>query len=218
MWCNHAIETNYGIRITWPSDYIVMDRSSCRFTGYSTRYYCQIFANTNILEVRQFTTTTIAAKDLITFSIDSVISPGTISDATKAIKIDTIDSYGNPVDTGSYTFDQRYFTPGNITTFTVKAQSSAVGLAPVKYDFNIVPNGEVPRYGYIELKLPVEVSIPNEKDFENSCGEHLYALTNSVISCVVRDGGRTLQIKDGFLYKATTNLTDSDGLYYPPDI
>ena len=40
MWCNHAIETDYGIRITWPSDYIVMDRSSCSFTGYSSRYYC----------------------------------------------------------------------------------------------------------------------------------------------------------------------------------
>ena len=40
MWCNHAIETDYGIRIVWPSDYIVMDRSSCAFTGYSSRYYC----------------------------------------------------------------------------------------------------------------------------------------------------------------------------------
>ena len=217
MWCNHAIETDYGIRITWPSDYIVMDRSSCSFTGYSSRYYCQIFASDNILEVRQFTDATIDAQTLITFTIDSVISPGTY-DQTQAIDIITIDEYSAEVDAGSYTFDQGYFTEGNITTFTVKPQSSSVGAYPVKYDFNIQPNGEVPRYGYMEITLPAEVDIVNERDFEDSCGEDLFAFTNSVISCVVTNGSRTIQIKDGFLYAASTNLTDTDGLYYAPDI
>lgn len=104
MWCNHAIETDYGIRITWPSDYIIMDRSSCSFTGYSSRYYCQIFADQNILEVRQFTESTIDAQTLITFAIDSVINPGTFDD-TQAITISTIDEYNDVIDTGTYTFD-----------------------------------------------------------------------------------------------------------------
>ena len=76
----------------------------------------------------------------------------------------------------------------------------------------------MPRYAYLEIQLPDEVDIINERDFEDSCGENLFAFTNSVISCVVTNGARTIQIKDGFLYAASTNLTDSDGLYYPPDI
>ena len=217
MWCNHAIETDYGIRIVWPSDYIVMDRSSCAFTGYSSRYYCQIFASDNMLEVREFTDATIDAQTLITFTIDSVINPGTF-DATGEITIYTIDEYSSAVDTGYYTFDQGYFTHGNITTFTVRPQDSSVGQYPVKYDFNIVPNGEVPRRGYLEINLPDEVDIINDRDFEDSCGEDLYAFTNTVISCVVTNNARTIQIKDGFLSVASTNLTDDDGLYYPPDI
>lgn len=76
----------------------------------------------------------------------------------------------------------------------------------------------MPRYGYFEINLPDSVDIIDENDFENSCGEDLFAFTNTVISCVVTNGGRTIQIKDGFLYQASTNLTDSDGLYYTPDI
>lgn len=130
----------------------------------------------------------------------------------------TIDENEGEVDEGSFTIDPGYFTHGNITTFTVKPQSSSVGAYPVKYDFNVVPCGEVPRYGYFEINLPDSVDIIDENDFENSCGEDLYAFTNTVISCVVTNGGRTIQIKDGFLYQASTNLTDSDGLYYTPDI
>ena len=76
----------------------------------------------------------------------------------------------------------------------------------------------MPRYGYLEIQLPEEVTIVNERDFEDDCGENLYAFTNTVISCVVTNNKRTIQIKDGFLYAASTNFTDSDGLYYPPDI
>ena len=76
----------------------------------------------------------------------------------------------------------------------------------------------MPRYAYLEIQLPEEVQIVDDNDFENSCGEDLFAFTNTVISCVVTNGQRTIQIKDGFLYAASTNLTDSDGLYYPPDI
>ena len=146
-----------------------------------------------------------------------MINPGTFDD-TQAITISTIDEYNDEIDTGTYTFDQGYFTEGTITTFTVKPQSSSVGDYPVKYDFNVQPNGEVPRYGYLEINLPDGVTIVNERDFEDSCGENLYAFTNTVISCVVTNGSRTIQIKDGFLYAASTNLTDTDGLYYAPDI
>lgn len=60
----------------------------------------------------------IPAQDIIIFTIDSIINPGTY-DATGAIVISTTDEYGAEVDIGDYTFDAGYFTAGNITTFTV---------------------------------------------------------------------------------------------------
>lgn len=80
------------------------------------------------------------------------------------------------------------------------------------------PNGEIPRYGYLQIDLPDEVTITNDRYFEDSCGENIEAFTNTVISCVVMNNLRTIQIKDGFLYEASTNFTDSDGLYFPPDL
>ena len=97
-------------------------------------------------------------------------------------------------------------------------ESTAVGNYPVKYSFNVVPNGDVTRYGYLQLDLPDQVTIVNDRDFEDSCGEDILHFTNTAISCVVTNGGRSIQIKDGFLYAASTNLTDTDGLYYPPDL
>ena len=70
MWCNHSVLTDYGIRITWPDDYIVKDSSSCSFTGYATRYNCQLLHDSNIIEIRDFTDDIINATDLITFTID----------------------------------------------------------------------------------------------------------------------------------------------------
>ncbi len=82
----------------------------------------------------------------------------------------------------------------------------------------MIPNGEVERYAYLSIRLPEEIVILNENDFETKCGESLYGFTNKIISCTVTNGGRTILIKDGFINAGTTNLTDSDGLYFPPDI
>ena len=72
------------------------------------------------------------------------------------------------------------------------------------------------------ITLPEEVWIPDDesrvREFEDSCGENLFGVTNTIISCVITSGGSQIKVKDGFLYQATTNLTDSDGLYFPPDI
>ena len=151
------------------------------------------------------------------FTFNSIINPGTYG-ATGAITVKTLDSLNAAVDTGTYTMAAGYFTAGNITTFSITPDNSAVGSYPVKYKFNIIPNGEVARYGYLEIALPAEIEIVNERDFEDSCGEKVYGFTNTKISCVVTNGGRTIQVKDGFLLAGSTNLTDSDGLYYPPDL
>ena len=98
--------------------------------------------------VRTWTSSTIAAKEVLTFTVDSVISPGTF-DSTGEITLSTMDSTDVNVDVGTYTFSSGYFTAGNITTFTVAAADTGVGIYPVSYTFNVVPNGEVDRYGYL---------------------------------------------------------------------
>ena len=109
MWCNHEIDSTMGLRILFPSDFIVMDRSSCTFTGYNNNYYCQTLSDTNEILIREFTTDTIAAKTVLEFTIDSVISPGTYDD-TGAITLSTMDSSLVNVDVGTWTFDAGYFT------------------------------------------------------------------------------------------------------------
>ena len=91
MWCTHDIDSSMGLQVVFPSDYIVMDRSSCTFTGFNSRYYCATYASTNTLEVQSFTDSTIAAETLIEFTFDSIISPGTYG-VTGEITINTIDS------------------------------------------------------------------------------------------------------------------------------
>jgi len=72
------------------------------------------------------------------------------------------------------------------------------------------------------IELPEALWIPDDeariREFEDSCGSDLFGITNTLISCVVASRGSQIKVKDGFLYQATTNLTDSDGLYFPPDI
>lgn len=77
VWCSHAVKTTYGLKIVFPIEFIVMNRSSCKFTGYSERYNCQLFPDTNTIEIRDFTANEIPAKQLITFTVDSVLNPGT---------------------------------------------------------------------------------------------------------------------------------------------
>lgn len=210
-----------GLQVVFPDDFIVIDRSSCTFflenTQYDSTPICETLASSNTLQATYFLSSDIDAEEMIYFTFDSVISPGTYG-TTGEITVNTIDSSETVVDQGFWTFDAGYFTEGNITTFTISPQSTGVGEDPVKYDFNVQPNGEIPRYGYLQIDLPDEVTITNDRYFEDSCGEDIEAFTNSVISCVVMNNLRTIQIKDGFLYEASTNFTDTDGLYFPPDL
>ena len=88
----------------------------------------------------------------------------------------------------------------------------------MKYDFTIQPNGEIPIGAYIEIELPTEIEIVDEDDFEASCGEDLYVFTQDYINCQVRNNMRTIRIINGFQFFPTTNLTDDDSSYDPPEL
>ena len=133
-----------------------------------------------------------------------------------------MDAAQKQLDFGTWQIAAGTFTNGNITAFTVNPLSSGVGEWPVKYRFSVKTSGEIDRYCYFVIDLPEALWIPDDETrvraFEDRCGEDLFGTTNNVISCVITDGGSKIQVKDAFLYAATTNLTDSDGLYFPPEI
>jgi hypothetical protein len=82
----------------------------------------------------------------------------------------------------------------------------------------VTPNGEVQQGSYLSINLPNDISISNKSDFETSCGLDLSGFTNSKITCVVTNSGRTIQIKDGFLTKGTSTLSNTNKLYLPPTL
>ena len=219
MFCSMDILTTYKLQLTLPSDFIVVDRSSCTFalTDVDETYICNPDADNNVIEISSFLDDTITAEDQFEFYVNSIINPGTYN-AYSDITIAVLDADDEELAASSYQFRSGYFTAGNITTFTVSPQSTAVNDYPTNYTFNVIPNGEIERYAYLVIELPDEVEILEDNDLETFCGYNLYAFTNDLISCVVTNNRRTIQVKDGFLYEATANFTDDDGLYFPPDL
>ena len=218
MSCNHDLETTYGIRLVFPDSFIVMDVRSCSFTGYESRYQCLTIPDENTIEITDFLAEDITADTLIEFTIDSVISPGNF-DATEDISILTFDSNGAQIDAGTVYLEARYLTEGNITDFRVSTQSVTVGDYPVTYDFVVTPNGEMTYQSTLKIVLPDQITILDRNDFETSCGENLYGFTNEDgISCAVSNDLKEITIRDGFLYEASANFTDDDGLYFPPEL
>ena len=219
--CSHAIQSGFGLSVVFPSEYIVKDNQKCVFallgiTSSSTPT-CTTTPTTNTISVSNIVSSTITAQTTFSFTLDSIISPGTFG-ITKAITINTIDKIGNVFDTGSFALPSGYFTTGTVTFYSVWSQDTTPGAYPVKYDFTVTPNGEVQQSGYLSINLPNDIFISNKSDFETSCGLDLSGFTNSKITCVVTNSGRTIQIKDGFLSKGTSTLMDSNKLYSPPTL
>lgn len=101
------------------------------------------------------------------------------------------------------------------------AQDKAVGKSPVKYDFAVTPNGEIPIKSYLVIELPDALKIPTDAAsiarFTSSCGENLKGFTNSAIACEVINSGKQIKITNGFLSAATTTYISSSGLW-PPEL
>ena len=180
--------------------------------AFSSTYTCSITTATNKISVNNFVSTTISAKTTFSFTLDSIISPGTFG-VTKAISISTFDMDSNLIDTGQFAIPSGYFTTGTVTEYTIWSQNVTPGAYPVKFDFTVTPNGEVPQNGYLAITLPTDIIISNKSDFETSCGLDLSGFTNSKITCVVTNSGRMIQIKDGFLSKGTSTLANANKLY-----
>ncbi len=169
-----------------------MQRASCTFTGFNERYFCQLFSATNTIEIRDFTSTEIPAKQLMTFTVNSIMNPGTFG-AVGEGQFYTMDAAQKQLDAGTWQIPAGTFTNGNITAFTVDPLSSGVGEWPVKYRFTVKTSGEIDRYCYFVIDLPEALWIADDESrvraFEDRCGENLFGTTNNVISCVVTDGG-----------------------------
>lgn len=143
MTCSHDLLADYGIRITPPAEFLLVDRARCVFGKYNTRYSCIVYADEGYLEAYSFSSTTISAETTIHFTIDSIRNPS-VEGPTGSWTVQTLDTQGSQVDVGeNWYFDDDYWGPGNITTFEVEALSEGVGAYPVKYRFHMVPVGEI---------------------------------------------------------------------------
>lgn len=114
--CNHEVQTNYGLRLTFPEEFSIVPNSRCIFGRYNTRYFCQAFAETRKLEIFSFTDELIPAATLLNFTVDSIRNPSVYGE-TKDIVVQTLDSLGNAIDTGTFKIDKDYFTISNFTNF-----------------------------------------------------------------------------------------------------
>ena len=75
MTCSHDLLADYGIRITPPSDFLLVDRARCVFGKYNTRYSCIVYAADGYIEAYSFTSQTISAETTIHFTVDSIRNP-----------------------------------------------------------------------------------------------------------------------------------------------
>ena len=81
---------------------------------FSSTYTCSTITTSNKISVNDFVSTTISAKTTFSFTLDSIISPGSLG-VTKAISISTIDKDSNLIDTGQFAIPSGYFTTGTVT-------------------------------------------------------------------------------------------------------
>lgn len=197
-WCDHDITTTDTLKIVFPAAYTVVDNNRCILGGLVEQYpyyNCIADAAENSITLVHMTTNFIPKQAWFTFTIDSLINPGTYDD-TGLIKLATYDSSTKIIDLGSYTIVKGYFVKGNITVFTVEPLNVGVGSFPSTYRFTVTPSGEVWEDAYLVIRLPDQVSVWDERALETKCGTNLQAFTYVDITCKVN--GNVITINNGF--------------------
>lgn len=104
-YCDHNIPTDYSLKLVFPSDYHVITTNRCiigSFTSLNSRYVCEADGDENSITLLDFSTEIIGATAEFTFTVNSIINPGTY-DATGMIYFATLDESSVVVDVGNFT-------------------------------------------------------------------------------------------------------------------
>jgi hypothetical protein len=75
MSCEHDISTLYGIRMTFPSDFYVIETTECTMEEQSDSFTCSSDNEDGTITVLSFLDEDVDAEEEFTFTIDSVMNP-----------------------------------------------------------------------------------------------------------------------------------------------
>lgn len=65
-----------GVRIILPKDFYVIPNSRCVVGLQNSRYICNSYNATNSIEIYQFSDSQMVSLQSFTFTVDSIINPG----------------------------------------------------------------------------------------------------------------------------------------------
>jgi hypothetical protein len=134
--CDHAILTDYSIKILIPSDFYVISTSSCVVGGQQLGYSCVASNPQGSITISSFTKTIISARTKWTFTVNAIRNPAVIGKAALVI-VHLRSSSGGIIDLGNYTISNKLITTGAVLQFTVTPENKGVGMFPVMYDFKV---------------------------------------------------------------------------------
>jgi len=153
MSCEHALNTNYGIRLTIPSDFYVIETSTCAMGGQNALYSCSTSNSDGTITVMNFLSSALEEDESFTFTIDSIRNPTTFGNSY-SVQVESLSETDGAVDVGTFTIVDTLIVKGSINSFTIVPQDYGVGQYPTFYDFTVQPSGEMYEDSYLVLTLP----------------------------------------------------------------
>jgi hypothetical protein len=130
------------------------------------------------------------------FSFDNVLNPAQL-EVEYEITVEVLSEIGGVTDLGTFIFDDRLMTYGDIVQFTVSPTDYGVGQYPVPYNFTVQPGGDIKKDSYLVLELPDQVQLYNSRDIERKCTYNISGFNSTRLNCDV-SGSSLITIKTGF--------------------
>lgn len=126
MSCEHAFDETYGVRLTFPSDWYVIETSACEMTGQSTGYDCESDNSDGTITITEFLEEATEEDEEFSFTINSVRNPVKM-DTAYNIEFEILSSTAGVVDLGTFEFKDNLIIKGEIWEFTVVPENYGVG-------------------------------------------------------------------------------------------
>ena len=122
--CMQQLETNSGVMILLPADFMVKD-GPCTVTQQSTNYSCTGDSIVRSIQVINLPASTIAANQNWSFTVTGIRNPGKLSGVGNLV-VKTLKQDGTVLDVGTYVWPAGTFGASTVQTFTVASSSPKV--------------------------------------------------------------------------------------------
>lgn len=116
--CEHILFSAGGIRITFPSDWYIIETSACVLGGQNAAYRCTALRDSRTITITDFVSSDIDEGTTFTFDINSIRNPSVIG-LSYDILFESLSESGGVVDFGTFTTASTLFVYGNIKMFKV---------------------------------------------------------------------------------------------------